>query len=81
MVLDNLDNPSQKASASQISSSALKSVAISSVTNIMSGTINSGVDMANETGTLMPGYTKGFGYGLKTFFSALDDAITFIWGG
>lgn len=36
--------------------------------------------MANETGTLMSGYTKGFGYGLKTFFSVLDDAITFVWG-
>ncbi len=77
---NNLDPYSENKSLSEINSQIGTAASISACTKLFTTDINAGVDMANATGTVMPGYTKGFGVGLKTFFAVLDDAITFIWG-
>ncbi len=79
MSLCNSDPYSRDVSFNEIKSSSLRSAEIAAVTKMGPSVIGAGVDIANSSGTIMPGYTKGFGYGLKTFFSVLDDAMTFIW--
>lgn len=78
MVLNNIDPSSPDVSMNEIVSSSLRSAKIGLFTKMGASVIGAGVDLANGSGTLMPGYTQGFGIGLKTFFDVLDDAMAYI---
>ena len=78
--LNNIDPYSSNLSKSEIKNRAVSSGFVSAVTSFSSSIINGGVDMADKTGCLMPGYSEGFGKGLKAFFNVLGSAINCVWG-
>ena len=78
--LNNVDPYSKSLSSKEIKENLVSTAVVSGIAKLSSGVVFSGVDMANKNGSVMPGYTKGFGDALKVAFSVLDDAITIIWG-
>jgi hypothetical protein len=80
---DNLGKPiSKRKSVSKIVKESVQSAAVGTATSVLAATMNVGVDYAihnnfNIPG-LMPGLTPGFGEGIKAFFGAVDDEMTYI---
>ena len=78
--LNNIDPYSSNLSKNEIIQRAVSSGCVSAMTSFSSSIINGGVDMADETGCLMPNYSENFGKGLKVFFNVLGSAINCVWG-
>ena len=79
--LNNIDPYSSNMSTTQIAQEAKKSAQKSAVTSIITAIVSGGVDLANQLNSsarnLMHNWSMGFGEGIKSFFSAVDDALTY----